>query len=410
MIREFLRKVEALLRKDAAVMRRKLLPLLALLALLCTGCIFLCLSVISGALDQPKQISLAVVDKDGSSVSRLAISMVSANDQVADLFTVRNFEDEQAAYDAVYNGDAAAAIIFEEGYMSRVQKGDQSAITVVLHRDFEIYAQLVREFAGTGEVLIKTGEYGVNAAWQPMLDHYGDQDKALWKFNVFSMQFAVKLLELTGSSVDGVILPYSTSAASLVGHYLLCYCVLLLMLIDMLFFDFIRREGDRTLLCRLRSMGIRGSHLLAAKLPLVLGIKALLLIGMLVSMHLMYGLTFTFAGIVAIPAVVIFSSVCGVSLCALLRRSEVGPCLICALALAGLFLCGALVPYDMLPLSVTQWGAYTPLGIGVGMLSPLFGGTPSVVPYLLGAVLCAVLFFAACRHTARLCVKGGDAA
>lgn len=407
-MRDFGIKVRALIRKDGAYTLRSLPSTLLMAALLCAGCLFLCLSVIAGAKNNTAdKMAIGLVDKDGSMLSQMAMGMAAGNEEVAALFRVVKHDTEQQALQAVQNGETVAAVILEEGYFEKVLLGESSAIGVILNSQMQLHAQLIRDFGHTGEIMIKTGEYGSNAAWQPMRDKYG-AETAAWKFEVFSLQFAVELLALTGSSVDGVLLPYSATADSLTGHYILHFVVLLLVLLDMLFFDFVRREGNRTLLCRLRSGGVYGVHLLAAKLPAVLLTKTVLLAAGVAGISFFYPLHWTVWSVLAALCAVLFLSVCGICLCALLQRSDVGPCLLCLMGFAGLFLCGGLVPYDMLPLYVTRWGPFTPLGIGASMLSPLFGGAFTLLPYLLAAAACAVLIPCACRYIRALCVKGGD--
>lgn len=406
----FFRRVGALMDRDGRDLLRRLPAMLLLLTLLAAGCVFLCQGIISDIENDTQRLKIGVVDKDGSMVSQLAVGIVAANEEVAALFEVVNFDEAQAAMDAVAASETVAAIIFEEGYFDKVLAGESSAISVILSREMELHSQMIRDFAGTGEILIKTGEYGVNAAWYPVMDAFDNETVALMKFNTFSMKFAVELLSLTGLAVDGVVLDYSDRAGSVEGHYILHYTVLLLTLLDMLFFDFIRRDCNRTFLCRLKSAGVGAEHILAAKLPFLLATKTGLLAVVLVVMALIFGLNLTVWTVLSAVCFLIFSSVIGVCLCALLQKSDVGPCILCALGFAGMFLCGGLVAYDMLPKAVTQWSILTPMGIGASMLSPMFGGSVTVAPYVLGLVMCVALCVAAWYYTGSLRVKGSEQA
>ena len=407
-IKTFFRRMGILAAKDAKVLRRTVPGMLALLALLCAGCVALCFSVMSSAKENQQKLVLGMVDKDGSMISRMILGLATGNQEIAALFQVVSFETAEEACAAVEQGQAAAAMIFEEDYFDKILEGESSAVNVILGQSVQMHAQIIRDFAGTGEILIKTGEYGAGAAWDPMMDAYDDRDTAVRKFDVFCMQFAVELLGLTGKSVDGVVLPYSRSAGSVEGHYMLLYTVLLLTLTDMLFFDFVRRSSNRTLLCRLKSAGVGAVHILSAKLLFVAAVKALLLGAVLGLLHSFFGLRITVPGILGAVCFVLYSSAVGVALCALVQRSDAGPCILCGLGFGGLFLCGGLIPYDMLPQTVTQWGNYTPLGLGAAMLQPLFGGPAAVWPILGSGVLAVALWTWAVAFTDGLRTKGSD--
>jgi ABC-type polysaccharide/polyol phosphate export permease len=191
---------------------------------------------------------------------------------------------------------------------------------------------------------------------------------------------------------------------------MLHYTVLLLTLLDMLFFDFVRRDCSRTFLCRLKSIGVGAEHILCAKLPFLLATKAALLTVVLMVLELIFGLTLTAWTLLSAACFLLFSSVTGVCLCALLQKSNVGPCLLCALGFAGMFLCGGLVAYDMLPETVTRLSILTPMGIGASMLSPVYGGRINGNAYVLGLLMCLCLCVGAWFYTESLRVKGSEQA
>ena len=409
-LRIFTRRTGALMRKDIKVSARSVIPMLLLIAAMALGCVLLCLSVISGAQKKEELVAIGIVDKDKTMISKLAIGMVSANEEVASMFTVRNYDSEEEAYEAVRDGVTVAAIVFEKDYFYKILDGESSAVSVMLSRTIEMHSQLIRDFAHTGEILIKTGEYGVNAAWKPMKEASPSYDSAVWKFNVFSLEYAVEVLALTGSSVDGVVLPYSTSSSSLSGHYMLHYSVLLLSLVDMLYFDFVRRDCNRTLLSRFKSAGVGGMHIIVSKLPSVLLTKAVLLVVMLAVLSGLFSVSVSIVSVLSIVCFLLFSSIFGVCLCALTQISDIGPCIICALCFAGLFLCGGLVPYDMLPVSVTALGAYTHIGVGVSMLAPAFGGNVFPLSYISAFLYAAAMLYLSKRRFDSLCIEGGEGA
>lgn len=404
------RRIGALIQKDLKSSKSSFIPMLILLLVLCAGCVAMCISVVSSAIPTAQKTVLGIVDKDGSLLSKIAIGSLAGNEEVSALFSTKNFDDEQTGYDAVHNGEIVALLIFEPGYFDKIINGDSSAISVVLSKAMELHSHLIRDFAATGEILIKTGEYGVGAAWHPLVDNAADRDAAIQKYNAFSLQFAIEILSLTGRAAAENVLPYSTSANSLASHYILLYSTLLITLLDVLFFDYIRREGSRSMLCRLKSLRVTGWQILAAKFLPVFFVKAALLGIVLTVLQIFLGLHITGLTLLGALCFILFSSIVGVCLCTLCQRWDIGPCILFAVGFAGLFLCGGIVPYDMLPVTVTDWGTFTTLGVGSAMLSPLFGGKTRITPWVLGAVYIAVLLFEALQYIEKLAAKGSDQA
>lgn len=407
-MREHWKRLGTLVRKDGKVLARSLPSMLLLLVLLCVGCVSLCFTTIESARKIEDKLTIGVVDLDGTMASKLAIGMVTGNEEIGALFEVQDFQTPDEAYDAIARGETVAAVIFEEGYLSKIGRGESSPISVVLSREMEMHTQMIREFADTGEILLKTGQYGADAAWKPIHDVYTDDFDAVVKFNFFATKYAIQMLALTGEAAEHCLLPYSDRAASLENHYILYYTVLLLTLLDMLFFDFVRRDNSRTLLCRLKSAGVGSGHILLAKVPFLLIAKAVLLLLVLVAVSFFTPVTVTFLSLLGALCALVFSGFIGVGLCLLLQRSNVGPCILCALAFAGLFLCGGLVPYDMLPETITFWGRFTHMGTAAALLSPMLGGTVTVWNYVTAAVMLAAVVVGGLWFTDRLRTKGSD--
>lgn len=407
-MKEHWKRLGTLVRKDGKVLARSLPSMLLLLVLLCVGCVSLCLTTIESVRKTAEKLTVGVVDLDGTMASKLAIGMVTGNEEIGALFAVKDFASPDQAYDAIVRGETVAAIVFEEGYLSKIGRGESSAVSVVLSREMEMHTQMIRNFADTGEILIKTGQYGADAAWKPIHDAYTDDFSAVVKFNFFSTKYAVEMLALTGEAAEQTVLPYSDTAASVENHYILYYTVLLLTLLDMLFFDFVRRDNSRTLLCRLKSAGVGSGHILLAKVPFLLIAKAVLLVLVLTAVSFFIPVTVTPPTLLGAMCALVFSGFVGVGLCLLLQRSNVGPCILCALAFAGLFLCGGLVPYDMLPETVTFWGKFTHMGTAASMLSPMLGGTVTAMHYITAAVMLAAVVLSGLCFTDRLRTKGSD--
>ena len=89
-------KFFALLKKDLRLYGKHFLSLFILCALLFLG-IAACLGAMLGnAFAEPQKTRLALVDKDGSALSRTAISAIGGSEDVSSLFTILHTDAEDA--------------------------------------------------------------------------------------------------------------------------------------------------------------------------------------------------------------------------------------------------------------------------------------------------------------------------
>ena len=123
--------------------------MLALGALLLCGCAAALSAVLGSALQEPEKVRLALVDKDGSALSRTAISAIAGSEDVAAMFAVENCDDAETVQAGMASGTYDAAILFEENYLSRILRGESAAVTILLSDKLLPAAGTVRHFAVT---------------------------------------------------------------------------------------------------------------------------------------------------------------------------------------------------------------------------------------------------------------------
>lgn len=403
-----MRKMTALLQKDLRLYGRHFLSMLALGALLLCGCAAALSAVLGSALQEPEKIKLALVDKDGSSLSRTAISAIAGSEDVATMFAVENCDDADAVQIGMANGTYDAAILFEENYLSRILRGESTAVTILLSDKLLPAAGTVRHFAVTGETLIKVAEYGVMSTWQPLRDEL-PYETARSELDKLEVRYAMRLLSLPESAFSVEVLPYAQSGVNLTAHYICCFAVFLLILCEILFFPYTVRDFTPPMLRRIRSYGIARGTLLAEKAILPFCTRMLLLAAVLFFSARLTDLTLTPAALLSAVLGLLLLSLLLSALSALLSQSALGISLLFALAVAGLFMGGGLLPSSMLPYALTKVGSFTPSGLVARLLAPLYGGRFDLAALGILAVYTALTGYAARRQMQRICQKGGAA-
>lgn len=384
---------------------RRLCRLLPLLLLLAAASLAALAAVSAGAGQKESALRLALVDKDDSFLSRTAVAAIAGNEEIAALFTVESC-DEETAIAGVQSGRYAAAMLFSVDFISGILDGDDGAVRILLSNALRRNGALVSHAAATGEMLMRTAESAVNAAWQPLAATLPAADAAR-AIERLELTCAVEILTLPTAAFAAETLPYNASGLSLPAHYAVCFSILLLFLCEALFAADIRGSCTYAVFCRVRSLGVTNGVFLLGKCVIPFFCRALLLCGL--------GFAAARAGLLTPTVGAMLSGFAGLLLlnlflCALsaaASATQLGAAIPCAMGGVCLFLCGGLLPLHLLPLRVATIGAYTPFGAACGLFAPLLGGnfspqaSATAVLYAAAAVLLAV------RRLDRLVRNGG---
>lgn len=395
----------ACVRGEALLFSRRLVRVLLPLLLL-TLCALLALGTVTrGAEAKDAPLRLALADKENSFLSRTAVGMIAANREIASLFTVESC-DEAHALDGMKSGRYAAAILFEKDFISKILAGDETAVRILLSDALRQSGSIVQNAAETGELLMKTAEYAVNVAWEPLRDAM-PYDEASRAFSRLELSCGLEFLSLPIDAFSSETLPYSERGTALVPHYFLCFTVFLLFLTETAFWDGARQSCACTLLCRLRSLGVGDGELLLGKSVFPLFLRALLLLGLCLACKNAVGVTTTAGAVGCALLALLFVSLFSTALSILFSDSPLGAAIPGTLAAAGLFLCGGLLPLHLLPQSAARLGALTPFGAAADLLAPLFGGVCAPRAYLLALLYSALTVCLALKRLRKIRRNGG---
>ena len=402
------RAAGGLLRGELCRLPRRLcriLPLLLLLAAVSAAAFF---AVSTGAAQKEGALRLALVGDDDSFVGRTATAAVAGSPEIAALFTVESC-DEATARAGLASGRYAAAMLFADDFIGGILDGDGDAVRIVLSDALQRNGALVAHAGATGEMLMRTAEAAVNAAWKPLAGALPAADAAR-AFEKLELRCAVEFFTLPSAAFAAETVPYSAAGLSLYAHFAVCFTVLLFFLAEALFAADIRESLTYAVLCRMRSLGVTGGGFLLGKCAIPFLCRMLLLCGIGTFAARAKLLTLT-AGTAAAALFCLFSvSLFLTALSVAASSSPLGAALPCALGGVCLFLCGGLLPLHLLPPRVAALGAYTPFGAACDLLAPLFGGSLSRRT-LCAAAVCTLLTAAAVafgrRRFYRLLLRGG---
>lgn len=389
----------SMLRRDLRLFLRGLVPaalLTALLALVCAGA---ALAVSKGAESVYRPVRAAVVDEENSLFSRMLVSAVSEMDYIAPLLTLDRM-DRKEAEAALKEGELAAVIILPAGFVDDITQGRESRGTILLSSAAASQTQVVEAVARCGQLLLAAGQYGVFSG-ESLLREAGiggqPYDSFLNRANLALLEEAAgagqSYFHLTVTDYDGTSL-------SPAGWYASGWLTLLLFLCSMFFAELYRRDVNRPMLSRLRACGVGSGSFLAGKVALPVVFRWAVMLPLLI-------LSASPLGVGALLSALAAAAAAGVMGGAVMLCLPSGSAVLGGLAAAGLFLCGGIVPRQLLPEAVLTVGRFTPFGAVQGLLHPAWGAAPSALPLLLtlGYTAAALIWTV---HRLRRMSGGGD--
>ena len=394
----------AMLRRDLRLFFRCLLPALALTAVFAALCVGAAGAVRPGAEGGYTPARAAVVDDEGSTLSRMLVQGVARTDYVSRLLEITSLGREEAMA-ALAAGELAAVIVLPEGFVDDIRTGREGVGQIWLSSAAAAHGEVVAGVASFGQLLLAAGQNGVFSG-ERLIGRHGLGEEFHQRF--LTRANAALLAEAMGA--DGAyftleVTGHADTAMSADSWYAVSWLALLLMLSAVLFARLYTADLSRSTLCRLKGAGVGDGAFLAGKL-----LWPLLFVSALLA-----------AGVGALsrwlPVAVTPLSVLGAAGCALVCAAVVGALLLCleqgvpaaaAMAAAGLFLCGGIVPRQLLPGPVLTLGELTPFGAAQGLLRPLLGGSCPAHCAVAALIWVGLAPVCMCLRLRRLRVGGED--
>ena len=380
-----------MLKRDIRLFLHCLLPAMALTAVFAAVCAVAALAAISNSKDVYTPVKAAVVDREDSVFNRTLIRAVAKTDYIADLLEI-SYCDMDAAMEGMENGELAAVIVLPEGALDGITSGTDTKGKIYLSPSAAAYSDVVKSVSSFGELLLAAGQYGVFSG-----------QRLIWRYELggpFESEFlsdanALLLSEAIGANseyFDVQVLDYAGTGMSAQAYYVASWSALLMMVSSLFFARLYTQDLKKSMLCRLRGLGIGDGYFLAGKavcpalFQMIIFAAVLCAVGRYVPVFM--GAE-EVAGIVV--SAIVSAAVCGF----FMMLGHRGVPILIVVALVGLLLCGGIIPRQMLPDTVLAVGSVTPYGVVQKLLMPAWGGQPSRACYVLGAAYVVAAFFAA---------------
>lgn len=393
-----------MLKRDIRLFLRCLLPAAVLTAVFAAVCAAAALTAAKGAENVYTPVKAAVVDGEGSVYSRMLIHAVAQTDYISGLMDISR-QSMKKAMNGLESGELAAVIVLPEDVIDGITSGTQTKGTIYLSPAAAANADIVAGAASFGELLLASGQYGVFSG-----------QRLIWRHSLGSRFNSDFLTEANALLLNGAmaansayfnvqVTNYADTAMSTAAYYIVCWSALLLMLSSLFFARLYTQDLNRPILCRLKSLGVGDGRFLTGKLLYPALFQAVILSAiLLVTGSIAPAAVGAVSLVCALLSILLSAGACGV--CMMLGHRGIP--LVVVAALAGLFLCGGIVPRQMLPDALLTLGSLTPYGAVQGLLQPLLGGRVPAPSLFAGLIYLLMIPFASCARL-RQVRTGGEA-
>lgn len=394
----------SMLKRDFRLFIRCLLPAVALTMVFAVVCVAASLVATKGAEAVYTPVKAAVVDGEDSFFSRVMVNTVANMEYIRDLMDISVLEYEEAM-DGLRSGELAAVIILPEGTVDGILAGKDTRGTIYLSPAAAAHADVVSSAATFGELMLAAGQYGIFSGegliWSNGMEQQFRAD-FLSKYNARLMNEAIRAED---RYFDLHVTDYADTNMATAAYYALCWLSLLLLLTAMFFSRLYTEDLNKPILTRLRGFGVTDGAFLAGKILFPFLFQLVLLTAVLVGIS---GFVELNVNAVTLYMAAVGGFLAAVVGCAVIMTLDRGVPVVAAVSVAGLLLCGGIIPRQLLPNAVLTVGSITPYGAVLGLLSPVFGGRYEILP-LLAALLYMVILPVAVRCRLMQIRIGGEA-
>lgn len=393
----------SMLKRDASLFLRCLIPAAVLTAILALVCTAAALSAAKGAEDVYTPVKVAVVDGEDSVVSRMLVSMVGGMDYISGLMEIERL-DMDKAQQAIDNGEIAAIIALPDNFVEDISHGKNSRGQIILSPAAASNSHVVESAARFGELLLAAGQYGVFSG-----------EELIWENGLGSEYHSAFLARVNAALLsegmaagtdyfDIVLTDYDGSGMGTAAYYAVSWLSFLLFICAICFTPLYHTDLHRSMLCRLRAAGISDGAFLGGKLLYPALFRLLLLIAAVLALARFLPMQVNLLSLIGLLAAAALSAVFGTALGLCLRSGAAANAIA---AIAGIVLCGGVIPRQMLPDTVLSVGTRSPFGVVQSCLAPLFGGKFDAAAAIFASVyvLAALLWMA---HSLRKSRVGGE--
>ncbi len=363
---------QALLKRDAELFKRGLLPALFFSVLLALLLGLIAFSLSRGAGNEPP-IQVAVVDEEGGLISRFAINLVSNQDYIASLAQMDRVSADKAR-EGFESGLFQAIIYLPDGYTDAIRHGNSGEAKIVLSRSVAAARDLVTVLADFGERLLAAGQHGFFTG-ESLARAQGLSDEAYQRYVNESNRLLLDLaVNLHDKGTLDTLTAYSGTGLGTAAWWALIWLSFFFLICGLFFIQLYTEDNRRALLGRLFSLGMGVTDYTRGKILFPFLFRIPLLALALGGLSFLLPLKLTLLSLILALAGLLLSSAL-IALTAIALASRRGwPGLVLGLLILNLFLLGGLLPRALLPQSLAALGDYLPLGALSEYFRALLGG------------------------------------
>ena len=359
-----------MIRRDIRLFFRCLLAASVLTAVFAAVSFGAALAGMRGAEKVYTPVKAAVVDAEDSVLSRMLIRAVAGTEQISALLEIESCDADEA-YSGLADGEFVAVIELPEHFIDDILVGAENRGRITLSAAAAAHGEIVESVASFGELLLAAGQYAVFSS-EHVMSRY-DTDAAFREafLNEVNAHLLTEAMSADSRYFVLEMTDYADTGLSLPAHYAVSWLAAVLMLGAVMFEKLYTADRSRAMLLRLRSIGVSDAAFLVGKLVL----PFIFFLAVLLSVLLILGQWLEVVwNLRSILCAVLGVAVVSVSAAAAMMGSRRGTPILLFGTLLGLFLCGGLVPRQMLGRWILLAGDLTPLGVARGLLAPMLGG------------------------------------
>lgn len=390
-------------KRDLHLFLRCLIPAAVLAALLGAACAAAAVAAAQGAEKIYTPVKAAVVDGEKSVLSRMLIRTVAETDYIRDLLQIEVC-DEEAAAQGLASGEYAAVIELPQDFIGDILHGAEKKGRITLSSAAARNSEIVASVAAFGELLLASGQYAAFGSDTVIGRHVSDEHLAEELLTIVNNCLLAEAFTAQSHYFVVTVTDYADTGVSLAAHYLMSWLAALAGLSLVMFEHLYRADSNRSMLLRLRVSGITAGRYLVWK---IVPVGAFVLLVFFAGAGILSRWMTVQWSAAAILSALAAAGLTAATAAAVLLVVKNGSGLWMAATLVELFLCGGIVPRQMLAEPILLVGDLTVLGAARSLLAPMFGGAfhwmglTAAIGWSALAVMVMVL------HLHRLQLKGG---
>ena len=349
-------------------------------------------------------MKVGLVCLDSSPEARLAVQILSGQEDFQNLLDLEQEDTEEAALKKLRDGEYVGVIVLPQNFIQDIIYGKNTPGRVITDSASPLEEMLLRELAQAGSRLLSAGQAGVYSLQDSLRDeglsHEAWQDMTL-KIN---MNLIAEALSSSSEPFLREEIPLDGTSLPLLPHFLLSFLVFFLFASGAFFQKLFTQDRSAALLNRFAACGLSPASFLISKLFWIC-VYEVLAGGILLSLLSGYtnlaptgktlweAVPFAGAGLLLAGSFILFCF-------SLFSGGKVSLLFLLAVSAGGLLISGGWIPLFLLPdflHSISGWNLHA---LCMELFLPLFG-----VPGKGSSLLCALLLSAALVGISLLSLK-----